>query len=104
MHYQQWPRHGNNQNIHWKVKGEKDMIHIYNGLLLRHEKEYNNTICSNMDGPREIIILIKVSQEEKDKHVMIPLTCGIWNMRHINLSAKQKWTHTHRQQTCGSQW
>ena len=30
-----------------------------------------------MDGPREIIILIKVSQEEKDKHLMIPLTCGI---------------------------
>jgi len=68
------------------------MIDIYNGLLLSHEKEYNNTICSNMDGPREeynnticsnmegprqIIILIKVSQEEKDKHLMIPLTCGI---------------------------
>ena len=52
------------------------MIDIYNGLLLSHEKEYNNTICSNMEGPREIIILIKVSQEEKDKHV-IPLTCGI---------------------------
>ena len=79
------------------------MIDIYNGLLLSHEKEYNNTICSNMDGPREIIILIKVSQEEKDKHLMIPLTCGIWDMRHINLSAKQKWTHTHRQQTCGCQ-
>ena len=53
------------------------MIHIYNGLLLSPEKEYNNTICSNMDGPREIIMLIKVSQEEKDKHLMIPLTCGI---------------------------
>ena len=53
------------------------MIHIYNALLLSHEKEYNNTIFSNMDGPREIIILIKVSEEEKDKHLMIPLTCGI---------------------------
>ena len=53
------------------------MIHIYNGLLLRHEKEYNNTICSNMDGPREIIILIKVSQKEKDKYHMILFTYGI---------------------------
>jgi len=24
---------------------------IYNGVLLSHEKEWNNAICSNMDGP-----------------------------------------------------
>ena len=26
---------------------------VYNGLLLRHEKEQNTAICSNMDGPRD---------------------------------------------------
>ena len=25
----------------------------YNGLLLSHKKEWNNTICCNMDGPRD---------------------------------------------------
>ena len=28
------------------------MAHIYNGILLGHKKEWNNVICSNMDGPR----------------------------------------------------
>ena len=29
------------------------MVHIYNGILLSHEVEVNNAICSNMDGPRD---------------------------------------------------
>ena len=29
------------------------MVHIYNGLLLSHKKEWNNAICSNMDAPRD---------------------------------------------------
>ena len=28
---------------------KKDMVHIYNGILLSHK----STICSNMDGPRD---------------------------------------------------
>ena len=32
---------------------EEDVVHIYNGLLLSHKKEWNNAICSNMDGPRD---------------------------------------------------
>ena len=31
---------------------DKDVVHIHNGILLSHEKERNNGICSNMDGPR----------------------------------------------------
>ena len=30
-----------------------DMAHIYNRILLSHKKEWNNAICSNMDGPRD---------------------------------------------------
>ena len=53
---------------------DKDMVHIYNGILLSHKKERNNFICSNMD---EIIILGEVSPTEKDKYHMISLICGI---------------------------
>ena len=31
----------------------KDAVHIYNGLSLFLVKEWNNAICSNMDGPRD---------------------------------------------------
>ena len=29
------------------------MVYIHNGILLSHEKEQNNAICNNMDGPRD---------------------------------------------------
>jgi len=32
---------------------DKDVIHKYNEILLRHKKEQNNAICSNMDGPKD---------------------------------------------------
>ena len=31
---------------------QEDVVHIHNGILLSHQKERNNGICSNMDGPR----------------------------------------------------
>ena len=32
---------------------DKDVVHIYNGILLSHKKEQNNAICSDMDGLRD---------------------------------------------------
>jgi len=32
---------------------KEDVVHIYNGILLSHLKEWNNDICRNIDGPRE---------------------------------------------------
>ena len=29
------------------------VVHIYNGMLLGHKEEWNNAICSNMDGPKD---------------------------------------------------
>ena len=29
------------------------MVHMYNGILLRHKKEWNYAICNNMDGCRD---------------------------------------------------
>ena len=31
---------------------KKAMVHIYNGILLSHKKEWTLTICDNVDGPR----------------------------------------------------
>ena len=46
---------------------KEDVVHIHNGILLSHKMEWNNAICSNMNGPRDII-LSEVSQGEKNKH------------------------------------
>ena len=55
---------------------KEDVVHIYNGMLFSHKKEQKNAICSNMDGPRDFVILSEVSQTQKDKY-MISLICGI---------------------------
>ena len=31
---------------------EEDVVHIHNGILLSHEKEQNNAMCSDRDGCR----------------------------------------------------
>ena len=31
---------------------KKDVVHIYNGILLSHKKEQNWIICSDVDEPR----------------------------------------------------
>ena len=30
---------------------KKDMVHIYNGQLLSHKREWSNAICTDTDGP-----------------------------------------------------
>ena len=30
---------------------KEGVVHTHNGVLLSHEKEQNDAICSNMDGP-----------------------------------------------------
>ena len=44
------------------------MVHIYNGILLSHKKEWNNAICSNIDGPRDYHTKWN---KQKDKYHMI---------------------------------
>ena len=69
-------------------------------MLLRHKKEQNNAICSNVDGPRDYHT--ERNQTEKDKCHIISLIKG--NLKkgvQMNLSAKQKYSHRCRKQTNG---
>ena len=34
---------------------KEDLTPTYNEILLSHEKEQNNAVCSNIDGPRDYI-------------------------------------------------
>ena len=56
---------------------EEDVVHINNGILLIHKKEWNNAIYSNMDGP-EMIILTEVKKRKTNtKYHIVPPVCGI---------------------------
>ena len=55
--------------------GKKDVVQLYNGILLSHKKEQTNTICSNMDD-LETVILSEVSQTQKGKHITY-----MWNLK-----------------------
>ena len=43
------------------------LVQIYNGILLGHNKEFNNAICNNMDGPRDYHI--KWSKSDRNRQI-----------------------------------
>ena len=43
---------------------KKEMVYIYDGLLLGHKKEWKNAIYGNMDWPRDHT---KQSQPERER-------------------------------------
>ena len=58
---------------------DKDVAHIYNGILLSHKKEWNNAICSNMDGPRDNHANWSKSDRERQTPYDITYT---WNLKY----------------------
>jgi len=70
------------------------------GAMLSHKKEWNHTMCSNMDGT-------KWSKSERERQ--ISYITFIWNLKYdTNLFMKQKQTQRHRKQTYryqrGKEW
>ena len=55
------------------------MVYLYNGKLLSHKKEWNNAICSNMDGPRDCHA--EWSKSEREKQVPYDITY-MWNLKY----------------------
>ena len=55
------------------------MAYIYNQILLSHQKEWNNAICSNMDGPRDYHT--KQSKSERERHIPHDITYT-WNLKY----------------------
>ena len=56
---------------------KEDMVHIYHGILLSHKKEWNNAICSNMDGPRDCHT--EWSKSEREKPISY-INAYMWNL------------------------
>ena len=83
----------------------EDVVHIYNGILLSHKKEWNNAICNNMNGPRDYHT--KWSKPGRERQVSYDTTymCNLKEKKktQMNLFPKQKETHKHRKQTYGYQ-
>ena len=51
---------------------KEDVVYIYNGILLSHKNEWNNAICSNMDGPRDYHT--KWSKPDRERQISYDIT------------------------------
>ena len=58
---------------------KEDVVYIHNGILLSHKKEWNNAICSNMDGPRDKYT--KWSKSERERQIPYDITY-MWNLKY----------------------
>ena len=59
------------------------VVHIYNGILLSHKNEWNNSICSNMERPREYILSELIQTK----------TNIIWYHLYVESKIRHKWTY-----------
>ena len=63
---------------------KEDVVHIYNGILLSHKKEWNNAVCSKMDATRDDHT--KWSKSERERQIYD--IAYMWN-----LNKWYKWTY-----------
>ena len=54
-------------------------VDIYNGILLSHKEEWNNAICSKMDGPRDYHT--KWNKSERERQIPYDITY-MWNLKY----------------------
>ena len=84
---------------------KEDVVYLYNGILLSHKKEWNNTICSNMDGPRDYHT--NWGKSERERQIISYDIAYMRNLKkkmiQMNLFTKQKQTYRLWKQTYGYQ-
>ena len=66
---------------------KEDVVHIYNGILLSHEKEWTNAICSNMYGPGDYHT--KWSKSDRERQI----SHDISYMQNLKKKKWYKWTY-----------
>ena len=76
------------------------MLYTCNGILLSHKKDWINSVCSNIDGPRNYHI--KWSKSDKDKYY-ISLIYGIFKNGTNELIYEMEKTRRPQIQTYGYQ-
>ena len=63
---------------------KKNVVHVYNGILLSHKKEWNWVICRDVNGPRDCHT--EESKSEGEKQILYINAC-MWN-----LEKRYRWT------------
>ena len=56
---------------------KENVVNIYNGILLNHEKEWNCAICRDMGGPRDCHT--ERSKSEREKQILY-VNAYMWNL------------------------
>ena len=75
---------------------KEDVIHIYNGILLSHQNEWNNAICSNLDGSRECHTEWSKSDRDGELSCDVPY---MWSLKRNDTNEYIYKTHILRAQT-----
>ena len=76
------------------------MVYIHNGILLSHKKEWNNAICSNIDGTRDSHT--EWSKSEREKQILYDIAY-ICNLIYDTNEPFHRKNHGFGEQTCGFQ-
>ena len=54
---------------------KEDVVHMYNGILLIHLKDWKRAVCRDIDGPR--INHIELRKRENNKYHSLTQVCAI---------------------------
>ena len=76
------------------------MVHIYNGMLLSHKKEWNFAICNSMHGPGGYYV--KWNESDRERQILYDIT-RVDSKKYnklVNIT-KKKQTHRYREQMSG---
>ena len=57
---------------------KENVVYLYNEILRSHKKEWNNAICSNMDGSKDYHT--KWSEPDRERQVSYDITYT-WNLK-----------------------
>ena len=72
------------------IDGEMDKEDMVHGILLSHEKEWTNDICSNMGGPRGYHTKVQSDSEWQTPYN----TTYMWNLnKTIQMNLQNRKTH-----------